>query len=131
MSKKKTVKNGLHTRALFDAKMRFLLLGTLAGLVIGGIVIFIATDVNHPQVNKQPSQYHPATFVVAGKFLCGCQECQLELVRCKCGNSAGGTHELDYISMKLAEGLSEPDVVREVYKKFGSIKNAYRFLLED
>ncbi len=123
MSKKKSVKKSYSQKFNDLRKIKFLLLGTLLGLSVGGLVVMIVTSVNKSQVMHDTRNYHPATYAVAEKFMCGCPDCEMELVNCDCNNSAGGTYELYYISERLKEGFSEEQVIKDVNDKFGRIKN--------
>lgn len=125
MSKKKNGK-GSYSQTVRDIlKIKFLLIGTVLGLSIGGLTTVIVTEINKSQVVHDADDYHPATFAIAEKFLCGCPNCNKELVDCACNHSAGGSYELYYISQRLKEGLSEEQVIRAVYERFGRIKNNY------
>ncbi|MFQ5639385.1 MAG: hypothetical protein ACE5IR_15480 [bacterium] len=128
---KKTGAKRIPPRMLAIFKMKFLLLGAGIGMLIGGLAIFIVTGMNKSHVQEDTTNYHPATFAVAEKFICGCLECEMELVECNCTNSSGGTYEMYYISEKLKGGYSEAQVLHEVNKKFGHIKKQYQHLLND
>lgn len=111
-------------------KIKLLLLGVTVGLLIGGLAIFIVNYMNTSHIMQETANYHPATFGVAEKFLCGCPDCEMELVKCNCTRSSGGTYEMYYISEKLKEGYSEEQVIREAYEKFGNIKERYQHLTD-
>lgn len=130
MSKKKPARVGYYPKTIEITKIKFVLLGTAVGLLIGGMAIFIVTAMNKSHVMQDTTHYHPATFAVAEKFLCGCPECEMELVKCNCARSSGGTYEMYYISEKLKEGYSEEQVVRKVYEKFGNIKKQHEHLID-
>ncbi len=63
-------------------KMKFVLLGILLGLVVGAIGAVIVTSMNKSRVVHDSKGYHPATYAVAEKFMCGCLECNEGLVDC-------------------------------------------------
>ena len=124
-SKKKIGKDSHSQRVRDILKIKFLLIGTVVGLSIGGLTAVIVTGINKSQAVHDANNYHPATFAIAEKFMCGCPNCNKELVDCACNHSAGGSYELYYISQRLKEGLSEDQVTRAVYERFGRIKNNY------
>lgn len=130
MSKKTTRTVLISSRIIEIVKIKFLLLGTGIGILIGGLVIFIVTGTNKSHLMEDTANYHPATFAVANKFICGCPDCEMELVTCYCTNSSGGMYEIYYISEALKEGLSEEQVTIEVYEKFGKIKERFQHLTD-
>lgn len=122
MSKKMSANFALRSSAV-NKKMRFMLLSALLGSLIGAVVVFIALDMQRTPGEEIASLYHPATYAIAEKFMCGCPECELELAKCQCDHVKGGKNELAFISEKLKQGHSETEVVNEVYEQFGNIKD--------
>ena len=112
-------------------KMKFLLLGILLGLVVGAIGVVIVTSTNKSRVVHDSKRYHPATYAVAEKFMCGCSQCNDGLADCDCSDSSGGKAELQYISERLKAGLPEEEVIKNVYGEFGRIKEKYQHLISE
>lgn len=129
MSKKRNGEKIYSQRITSALKVKFLFLGTLVGLSVAGLAAVIVTSMNKSKVVHDSSNYHPATFAVAEKFMCGCPDCDLELIECECNHSGGGVYELYYISERLKEGLSEEETVNAVQTKFGRIKSKYQDLV--
>lgn len=114
-----------HSKLVAIARIKSVLWGVGIGLLIAGLATFIVSSMKQSHVMRETSTYHPATFAVAEKFMCGCPKCELELAECTCNESSGGVYEMYYISEQLKTGLSEKQVIREVHKKFGKIKAQY------
>lgn len=129
MSEEKPAKVRFSPKSIEIMKIKFLFLGTVIGLLIGGVAIFIVSSMNKTQVMRDTTNYHPATFSVVEKFQCGCPKCDMELKLCYCYDAMGGIYEMYYISERLKEGRSENQVIKDVYKKFGKIKKQYQYLI--
>ena len=130
MMPKKKSPQALHLEKVQQAlKMKYLLLGALLGIVVGSLSAVVVTSMNRSRAVQDQARYHPATFAVAEKFMCGCPECVKELRNCQCQDSRGGIYELHYISERLRAGLAEQQVIRDVYAKFGKIKPEFQYLL--
>ena len=112
-------------------KIKYLFLGLIFGLFISGLSFFILINMNKSREIRNKVEYHPATFAIVEKFLCGCPNCKMELKVCYCSDAKGGVYEMYYISEQLKQGLSEEQVIQNVYAKFGNIKDEYRYLVEN
>ncbi len=129
MSKKRNGKKMYSQKVSEVLKLKFLLLGVLFGLSVGLLAVVIVTSMNKSRVVHDSKNYHPATYAVAERFMCGCPDCDMELRNCDCNHSEGGVYELYYISERLQEGLSEEEAVTAVNEKFGRIKIKYQHMV--
>ncbi len=117
-----------YSRILGILKLKFLLMGALAGLAVAGLAAAIVTSMNKSHVVHNTAAYHPATYAVAEKFMCGCPDCTRELIDCDCNHTEGGSYELYYISQQLKTGLSEQQAIAATQASFGRIKPEFRHL---
>lgn len=125
-------KNILYSPKRFELlKIKYLFIGLFIGLFFTMLIVLILTYRSKYKAVKNTPQYHPATFAIVEKFLCGCPNCEMDLKSCYCSDVQGGIYEMYYISQLLKEGLSEQQVIKSVYAKFGKIKNEYRYLVEN
>lgn len=122
MSKKRAIRTS-HTRETTQAmRIKFLFLGALSGLSVGGLAVIIVSLMDRPGLVPDSQNFHPATYTVAEKFLCGCSDCVKELADCDCSETSGGVYERQFISGRLNEGMSQKQVISLVQEKFGKIK---------
>jgi hypothetical protein len=130
MSKKLKGVKPLPGRKDVSAKRTYLMAGLLVGLVVGTSITVVLIYSNKGGQVNDVSNYHPATMAVAEKFMCGCPSCDIPLDECECGDPNGGVAEKNYISEQLKIGMSEEQVMKEVYVKFDRIKQEYQHLLK-
>ena len=112
-------------KATGTIKLKYLFIGLLAGIAFIALVVALLNFRQKSALVHATEDYHPATYAVGEKFMCGCSKCDMELVECDCSETSGGLYELYSISERLKEDASEAEVIREVSDKFGRIKGVY------
>lgn len=122
---------GARAHVVTDKDGRFEFTGLEVGKRFAYYPVAIVTSMNNSHAVHDTKNYHPATYTIAEKFICGCPECDMELVNCDCNDSSGGAVELLYISERLKTGLSEEEVINNVYREFGRIKSKYQHLINE